>query len=398
LTRINKKIKGEHNMTKIKTIDKIAKCGLVHADPAKYNISNDHTDPAAILLRSTQIHDMEIPSSLLAIARAGAGTNNIPIPKMTEKGIVVFNTPGANAMGVAELVIMGLLMSSRKVVDGIAWAQGLSGDDVAAQVEKGKSQFAGPEIHGKTLGVVGLGAIGALVANMAVDMGMNVIGYDPFLSVEGAWKLSRKVKHTASLNDIYKECDYISLHVPANDKTKGMINDAVLATTKKGMRLLNFSRAELVDNKSIVKATEDGTVACYVTDFPVQALLNKKGIIPIPHLGASTPESEDNCACMAVKQIINYIEHGSIINSVNFPHCPLSRPSDKRVCIVHNNVPHTISQIAAVFGNLDVNIEETTNKSSGNVAYTVMDVKHVPVGLADKIREISDVISVRVIG
>lgn len=384
-------------MIQVKTIDKIAQIGLCQMDTSKYNISSEQAAPQAILLRSTSMHEMELPESLLAVARAGAGTNNIPIDKCTQKGIVVFNTPGANAMAVTELVMAALLLTSRRIIDGVNWAQSLSGDDVAKQVEKGKSAFAGPEIGGKTLGVIGLGAIGKLVANMASSLGMNVIGHDPSLTVESALKLPQKMTLASSVNELYKNCDYITLHVPLNDSTNNMINDAVLAIVKKGVRLLNFSRAELVDPQAIIKAAENGTVSCYVTDFPTEHILNKKNIIPIPHLGASTPESEDNCACMAVKQVMDYLETGSIVNSVNFPVCPLSKPSDKRVAILHQNVPNILAQITAVFEQAGVNMDEMVSKNRNDIAYTVIDTKQVPETIVTKLKGLSEVISVRII-
>jgi len=385
----------ELNMIKVNTIDKIAKVGLSQMD-GKYDIG-EHADPQAILLRSTKIHDMQFGKSLLAIARAGAGVNNIPIDKCTEQGIVVFNTPGANALAVAELIIAGLLLSSRKVVDGIAWAQTLKGDDVAAQVEKGKSAFVGPEIAGKKLGVIGLGAIGVLVANMATKLGMEVIGFDPNISVDSAQKLSHKVTRIASINEIYTACDYISLNVPANEKTKGMINNDVLASLKKGVRLLNFSRAELVDNKAILKATEDGTVSCYVTDFPTEPMLRNKNIIPIPHLGASTPESEDNCARMAVKQVMDYIEFGSIVNSVNLPACSLGKPAATRVCVIHKNDPDTVAQISKIFAEAKTNIDASSTKSRDAIAYTVIDAAEISDDIVKKVQGVSGVVSVRLI-
>lgn len=382
-------------MIKVKTIDKIAKVGISQMGD-NYNIG-DHTDPQAILLRSTAIHGMEFGNSLLAIARAGAGVNNIPIANCTAKGIVVFNTPGANALAVAELVLAGLLLSSRKIVDGINWAQTLKGQDVAEQVEKGKSAFGGPEISGKRLGVIGLGAIGVLVANMATKLGMEVIGYDHNISLDAAWNLSHRVIKAANINEIYKTCDYISLHIPANDKTKGMINETVLKSVKKGLRLINFSRAEIVDTKAILKATEDGTVSCYVTDFPTEPMLHNKNIIPIPHLGASTPESEDNCARMAVKQIMDYLEFGSIVNSVNFPTCALAKPSAVRVCVIHKNASDMVAKISAVFAELKINIDELVNKSRDDIAYTVIDVGSASDSLIKKIHGISDIVSVRLI-
>lgn len=382
-------------MIKVKTIDKIAKVGISQMGD-NYNIG-DHADPQAILLRSTAIHDMEFGNSLLAIARAGAGVNNIPIAKCTAKGIIVFNTPGANALAVAELVLAGLLLSSRKIVDGINWAQTLKGEDVAAQVEKGKSAFGGPEISGKRLGVIGLGAIGVLVANMATKLGMEVIGYDHNISVDAAWNLSHRVIKAANVNEIYKTCDYISLHIPANEKTKGMINEAMLKSVKKGVRILNLSRAEIVDTKAILKATEDGTVSCYVTDFPTEPMLHNKNIIPIPHLGASTPESEDNCARMAVKQIMDYIEFGSIVNSVNFPACVLAKQSGTRICIIHKNAADMIAKISAVFAELKISIDELVTKSRDDIAYTVVDVGSAPDSITKKIQTINDIISVRLI-
>lgn len=382
-------------MIKIKTIDKIAKVGTSLMGN-KYDIG-EHADPEAILLRSTAIHDITLPASLRAIARAGAGVNNIPIDKCTAKGIVVFNTPGANALAVAELVLAGLLISSRKVVDGINWAQTLKGDDVAAQVEKGKSAFVGPEIRGKKLGVIGLGAIGGLVANMAVKLGLEVIGYNPSISVDDAWRLSPDVIRVTNVNEIYKTCDYITLHVPLNDGTKNMVNETVIKSIKKGARLLNFARAELVDAKAILKAADDGTVSCYVTDFPTEPMLRHKNIIPIPHLGASTPESEDNCARMAVKQVMDYFEFGSIVNSVNFPACPLAKPNAVRVCVVHKNVPNMVAQISAVFAGHKINIDELINKSRDDIAYTVVDIADAPDSVVKKIKAIKEVISVQVI-
>ena len=384
-------------MMKIQTLNKIAAVGTDQFDKNKYDLADNHTDPDAILVRSAALHDMELSASLKAIARAGAGVNNIPVEKCTEQGIVVFNTPGANANAVQELAVCGLILASRDIVEGINWVQGLTGDDVAKQVEKGKSAFVGPEIKGKTLGVVGLGAIGAIFANSAAKLGMNVIGYDPFITVDAAWGLSAKVKKAGSLKEIYEESDYISLHLPLNDETKGMINDEVLLTVKKGVRFLNFARAALVDEAAMIKATQDGTVARYVVDFPTPGLINKKNIIQIPHLGASTPESEDNCAQMAAYETLQYLEKGNIINSVNFPTCLLESTGSQRVCVIHENVPNMVGQITSIFAKENINIAGMINKSRGNIAYTVIDIDGMANGCVEKITEIAEVKSVRII-
>ncbi|MDD3766489.1 MAG: phosphoglycerate dehydrogenase [Eubacteriales bacterium] len=385
-------------MYNILTLNKIAKRGLDHLPKEKYNYGDSIENPDAILLRSFSMHDMELPENLLAVARAGAGVNNIPIEKCSEKGIVVFNTPGANANAVKELVIAALLLSSRKIVDGIVWTQNLSGDDVAKQVEKGKSSFAGPEILNKTLGVIGLGAIGVMVANAAVSLGMEVIGYDPYISVDAAWGLSRAVKRAASEKEIYENSDYITLHVPLNSETKGRINSEVVSSMKDGVKLLNFSRGELVDDDVIISAAESGKVACYVTDFPNEKLLNKKGIITIPHLGASTPESEENCAVMAVQELREYLENGNIINSVNFPNCSLEREAPIRLCITHRNVPNMLKQFSEMFSAHDINIENMLNKSRGNYAYTILDAATVPDNeTLENIKSLDTVLKVRVI-
>ena len=384
-------------MIKVLTYNKIAEVGTDQFDKNKYDIADEHADPDAILVRSASLHEMEFAASLKAIARAGAGTNNIPVDKCTEKGIVVFNTPGANANGVRELATCALFLAARDVVGGINWAQSLEGDDVAKQVEKGKAAFGGPEVRGKTLGVIGLGAIGALFANSASKLGMKVIGYDPYMTVDAAWSISAQVKKAESLREIYETSDYISLHVPANDSTKGMINDEVLATVKKGVRILNFSRAALVDEAAIVRATEDGTVARYIVDFPTSGVLNKKNIIPIPHLGASTPESEDNCAQMAAHQTLEYLENGNIINSVNMPTCVSERSGTQRICVIHDNVPNMVGQISAILAQNNINIAGMINKSRNSIAYTVIDVDGTVSGCEEKIRAIVEVKSVRTI-
>ncbi len=361
-------------MYKVQTLNKIAKIGLDVFDD-KYTFGDEVENPDGIILRSFNMHDMELPESLAAVARAGAGTNNIPIDKCTEKGIVVFNTPGANANAVKELVIAGLLLASRKVVQGINWAKTLigEGDAVGKLVEKGKSNFVGPEIMGKTLGIIGLGAIGVRVANAAHALGMNVIGYDPFLSVDAAWNMTRAAVKANDIDTILAESDYISIHVPATADTKGMFNEDLFRKVKKGVRLLNFSRGELVVDDAVCKALEDGTVAAYVTDFATETLLKNENVVVMPHLGASTPESEDNCAVMAAQELKNFLENGNIINSVNFPNCDMGPVCGGRVAITHKNVPAMITQISEVFGKDGINIENMMNKSRGDLAYTMID-------------------------
>ena len=360
---------------KICTLNKIAACGTDRLG-ANYTLSDDITDAAGVLVRSAAMHDIAMPESLLAIARAGAGVNNIPVDACGEQGIVVFNTPGANANAVKELVIAGLFLSSRKVVDGIAWAQTLKGegDAVGKLVEKGKSAFVGPEIYGKKLGVVGLGAIGVLVANAAVALGMKVYGYDPYLSVDAAWKLSRAIKHANTLEEIYAECDYITVHVPLMPATKGMLGKDAFAAMKDGVRILNFSRDGLVDSAAMKDALASGKVARYVVDFPTEEMLGVENVIAIPHLGASTPESEDNCAVMAADQMKDYLENGNIKNSVNYPDVQVPRSGDSRICVLHKNIPNMLAQISAVVSADGVNIEAMTNKSRKDFAYTILDI------------------------
>ena len=386
-------------MYNIKTLNKISKIGLSQFDDTKYTCADEIENPDAVLVRSASMHDMDFPASLKAIARAGAGTNNIPCDKCAEQGIVVFNTPGANANAVKELVLAGLFLASRKVIPGIEWAKTLKGegDQVGKLVEKGKSAFAGPEIMGKTLGVIGLGAIGVLVANAAEKLGMTVYGYDPYLSVEGAWNLSRNIKHATSLDDIYANCEYISIHVPLNDSTRHTVNEESIAKMKDGVRILNYARGELVDSDAIIKALEDGKVASYVVDFPDDKVLGVEGVIAIPHLGASTPESEENCAYMAANEIIAYLETGSIINSVNMPNVKLGAVNGARVCIIHKNVPNMIAQISSAVSNAGLNIDQLVNNSRGSYAYTVVDLADVTDDAVAEIEKIDAVISVRVI-
>jgi D-3-phosphoglycerate dehydrogenase len=340
---------------------------------------------------------MEFNPELRAIARAGAGVNNIPIDRCTENGVVVFNTPGANANAVKELVIAGLMLASRDVVGGIKWAGTLE-SDVAKQVEKGKGQFAGVEVLGKKLGVIGLGAIGGMVANTALHLGMQVVGCDPFMSVEAAWKLDSHVEKAATYDDIYATADYITLHVPSTKDTKGMINKETIAKMKDGVRILNFARADLVNAADLKEALESGKIAAYVTDFPTEEVLNVKGIVAIPHLGASTEESEDNCAVMAAMELADYLANGNITNSVNFPAISMPRSGDARICVLHKNVPAVISGITAICSEQGLNIENMTNKSRGEVAYTIIDLT----GKADKeslnkLKSLDAVIRVRIL-
>ena len=368
-------------MYKIQTLNAISDVIHQHLSADKYLIAKEEPIPDGILVRSQSMHDMDLPESVLAIARAGAGTNNIPIDECTRRGIVVFNTPGANANAVAELVICGLMLGSRRVAGGVDWARGLTGkgDEVPKLVEKGKAQFAGPEVRGKTLGVIGLGAIGALVANAAVQgLGMNVIGYDPFISVESAWSLSRSVHRSTTVDEILEKADYITLHVPLKDATRGMMNAAAIAKMKDGARLLNFSRAELCDEPALAAALESGKIASYVTDFPTEAVLGMKNAIAIPHLGASTPESEENCAAMAACELRDYLEFGQIRNSVNMPEIILGHSEGVRVLIIHDNEPGMVSAISAAIGARKININNMLNKSRKDVAVTVLELDRLP--------------------
>ena len=386
-------------MFNILTLNKIAACGLDRLDSTKFQITDDAAANAdGVILRSFSMHDMELPENLKAIARAGAGTNNIPTPKCTEKGIVVFNSPGANANAVKELVIAGLFLSSRKVVDGIKWANTLTGDDVAKQVEKGKSAFGGCEIAGKTLGIIGLGAIGVRVANAAEALGMKVIGFDPYLSINAAWNLDSQTVKAEKIEDVFANSDYISIHVPLTDDTKGLVNADTIATMKDGVKILNFARGELVDNTAIKAAIADGKVSCYVVDFPNAEVLNVDGIIPIPHLGASTEESEDNCAIMAADELADYLLTGNITNSVNFPNCSLPMGAPGRVTVAHKNVPNMISSCTSVISAGGINISDMINKSRGDVAYSIFNVDgEITKDIEDKLNAIDGVLKVRVI-
>ena len=361
---------------KIQLLNKIAAVGLAQLG-SDYTVGENIANPDGIMVRSAVMHEMEFESELKAIARAGAGVNNIPIDRCSEAGIVVFNTPGANANGVKELAVCALLLAARDIVGGIEWAQTLT-EDVAKQVEKGKSKFAGTELKGKTLGVIGLGAIGGMIANTAISLGMNVIGCDPYLSVEGAWNLDRRVVRAATYDEIFEKADYITLHVPATKDTKNMISTVSLAKMKKGVKIINLSRADLVCAADLKVAIADGKVSAYVTDFPTEEILGVKGIVAIPHLGASTEESEDNCAVMAAQELDDYLKNGNIKNSVNFPNVDMPRSTASRLCVLHANIPAILTKITAIVAEEGLNIENMTNKSKGDYAYTVLDVSSTP--------------------
>ncbi len=386
-------------MYRIDLLNKISEKGLsLFTKDYEYREGMDNAD--GILVRSKEMKDMTLPPSLKAIARAGAGVNNIPIDKCSEKGIVVFNTPGANANGVKELVIMAMIIAARNIPNGIAWAKGLigEGDKVPDLIEKGKSKFSGTEIQGKKLGVVGLGAIGTMVANAADALGMEVWGYDPFLSIEAAWRLSRNTKKAPSLERLLSECDYISLHVPQNKETKGFINSDKFAIMKKGVVLLNFARGGLVDTASLKKAVADGILGCYVTDFPDEEVIKTDKVIAIPHLGASTEESEENCAVMAALELMDFLENGNIKNSVNFPECTLDRSGKKRITISNTNTPGMIEKITKLMADNQLNIADMINKSRGNLAYNIIDVEgEINGDLSKKISATEGVISARVL-
>jgi len=387
-------------MFKIQKLNKISPQGLQRFPSDLYEHATEIVNPDAILVRSADMHSLELPQSLLAIARAGAGVNNIPIDKCSQRGIAVFNTPGANANAVKELVILGMLLASRKVYQGITWAKGLAGkrDEVPQLIEKGKSDFTGPEIKGKKLGVIGLGSIGVMVANDALALGMEVSGYDPFISVEAAWGLSRSVKRSISLDYLIADSDYITLHAPLNDKTKGLLNKDKFALMKKGVRILNFARGGLVNNADLKEAIKNGIVSFYVTDFPDDDLIQMENIIPIPHLGASTPESEENCADMAVDQLREYLEKGNIVNSVNFPDCALIPSGTKRIIIANKNIPAIIGQITQILAEHKINIADMLNKSKGEYAYNIIDIDgEIDGKVVDQLKKIKDIVMVRVI-
>lgn len=365
-----------------------------------YRVTKEVSEADAILVRSAAMHDMEFPENLKAIARAGAGVNNIPLTDAAERGIVVFNTPGANANGVKELVIAGMLLASRDIVGGISWVQEYEEDgDIAKLAEKQKKNFAGHELDGKKLGVIGLGAIGVRVANAAVHLGMDVMGYDPYVSVDAAWKLSRSIQHIQSVDDIFKECDYITIHVPATTDTKGMINKNAISLMKKEVVVLNFARDVLVNEEDMVDALVAGNVKKYVTDFPNPVIAGVKNAIVIPHLGASTEESEDNCAKMAVKEVMDFLENGNIKNSVNYPNCDMGICSEAaRITIMHKNIPNMLGQFTTLFAQSGINITDMTNKSRNEYAYTMMDVQTSDLKeFEENLKKIDGVLKVRVI-
>ena len=394
-------IRRKNTMYNVLTLNSISEVGLSKLNPKKYIIGDDIKDPEGIILRSYDMHEMELPESLAAVARAGAGTNNIPIDKCSEKGIVVFNTTGANANAVKELVLTGIFLSSRKIVEGIEWAKELKGkDNVDKLVEKGKGQFTGPEIMGKKLGVIGLGAIGVLVANAAISLGMEVYGYDPFLSVDSAWSLSSKVKRAGTREELVAACDYITIHVPLNDSTRGMYNKDLFDITKPGARLLNFARGGLVDTAALKEALEKGTITEYITDFPDAEVINLDHVICIPHLGASTPESEENCAEMAAMELKQYLEYGNIKNSVNFPSCSIPYTGKARLAILHRNVKGMVGAVANAISDEGLNIDNMVNNNKGEYAYTLIDVDTFNgkgQEIADRLSKVDGIVKVRIV-
>ncbi len=386
-------------MFKIQTLNKISAVGLDRLPRDNYEVASEMSAPDGILLRSFKMHEMALPESVLAIARAGAGTNNIPAADYAGRGVVVFNTPGANANGVKELAITAMLIAGRKVVEGINWAKTLEGqgDEVPKLIEGGKANFVGPEIMGKTLGVIGLGAIGIMVANAAVALGMEVIGYDPFLSVDNAMTLSPKVQKAGALESLMKAADYLSIHVPLNDQTKGLINAEKLEMAKDGLRVINLARGGLVNNEDIKGAIASGKVACYVTDFPDEDMIATDGVIALPHIGASTPEAEDNCATMAADQVKEYLENGNIVNSVNFPNTSLARkPGTSRLTVANEDVPNVVGQVTSILADAGLNIEGLVNQSRDGIAYNIIDVAGaITADVVAKVTAIGGVIKVR---
>ena len=364
-----------------------------------YEYSEHANNPEGIMLRSFAMHDYPIGENLLAVARAGAGVNNIPVDKCTEQGVVVFNTPGANANAVKELVLCELFLGGRKITEGANWAQTLKGlDGVPKLVEKGKGKFVGQEVLGKRLGVVGLGAIGAMVANAAVDLGMTVVGYDPFISVKNAWLINNRVQFTSDLNEIFRTCDYISLHVPLTPDTRGLVNAKTLELCKDGTVVINNARGELVVSADMISAVENGKISRYITDFPDESLLGRENILCVPHLGASTPEAEDNCAYMAAKQLVDYLENGNIINSVNYPSVSMPKTSAARVCVLHRNVKEILSKILAIVSSQGINVAHMQDQSKGEYAYLILDLDDNPSASSiDLIKNLAGIIRVRVL-
>ena len=386
-------------MFEIKTMNNIARQGLDELAACGLTLNVDAENPQGLLIRSAKLHDAVFGDQLLAIARAGVGTDNVPVARCTEEGIAVFNTAGANAEAVKELAICGLMLASRDIVGGIEWVRSLEGNDnVAAAVEKGKSAYVGPEINGKTLGIIGLGAIGSLVANAAAGLGMTVYGYDPYMSVDAAWRLNSVVKHAADLDTVFRESDYIMVQVHYNDETRNMLNADAFARMKDGVRLINFARGELVDDTALLAAMESGKVARYVTDFPNNALVGKPGVVAIPHLGASTPESEEKCAVMAAQELADYLYNGNVKNGVNLPNVTLERAGVARLTVIHRNVPRMINHFLDLIGAENINVEHMINKPKGDIAYTIIDTgSDISPEIEAKIAAISEVMRVRVI-
>ena len=391
-------------MYTIKTYNNIAESGLNILRQENFTINNEYDQPDGIILRSYNLHNVEIPKSVKAIARAGAGVNNIPVQACSERGIVVFNTPGANANAVKELVLAAILASSRNLFDGVEWVKTLKGqgDQVPSLVEAGKKEFVGTEIKGKRLGVIGLGAIGALVANDALELDMEVIGYDPFISVDTAWNLSRNVQRAMNIEQIFSTCDYITVHVPLTDQTREMFNQEAFSQMKTGVRIFNFSRGELVNEDDLEKAIESGIVAKYVTDFPDDRILGMKNVIAVPHLGASTKESQENCAVMAAKQLKDYLETGNIKNSVNFANVELPYVGRKRITVIHQNIPNMVGQMTSILAESHLNIADMLNRSKGEWAYTLIDIDNKVNGdvlpsVEARMEEIKGVVAVRII-
>ena len=387
-------------MYRVKTLNKIAPQGLERLDPARYLVGEDVTEEEGILVRSANLLDYAFPDSLLAIARAGVGVNNIPLDRCSESGVAVFSTPGANANAVKELVLCAMLISSRDITGAVRWVknQAASGVEVETVVEKGKSAFVGPELYRKTLGVMGLGAIGALVANIALSLGMEVYGYDPFLSVDAALRLDRHVHVVKNVDELYKNADYITIHMPYNKDTKDTIDAEAISKMKGGVRVINLARGELVNDDGMIAALESGRVSCYVTDFPNNKITLAKHVVPIPHLGASSPESEENCAVMAAQELQDYLENGNIRNSVNLPNVSLDRSGIARICIIHRNVPSMLANLTGILSKEGVNIENMTNKAKKDYAYTLVDINSkLPDRVADELRAVENVLRVRVL-
>ena len=387
-------------MYQILTLNSISPKGTERLPASLFTLTDDPSEAAGILVRSQNMKEMELPECLLAVARAGAGTNNIPIDRCTEQGIAVFNTPGANANAVKELTIAGLVLACRNISPALEWVNTLAGegDAVGKLVEKGKSRFVGPELAGKRLGVIGLGAIGVKVANTATHLGLEVYGYDPYISVEAAWNLSRNVVHCVNLNDLYRQCDLITIHVPVTKDTAGFINAEAIAQMKPGVRILNFARGELVEEGAILSATRSGRVACYVCDFPSAALIGQPGVVALPHLGASTPESEENCAVMAAEELKDYLLNGNIHNSVNLPDVELPRVGGNRICVLHRNIPGMLSGITSAVSDASLNIENLVNKGRGEIAYTMLDVSgNVGGAVINRLKSLEGSIRVRII-